>query len=444
MAKDVLPPNNIEAEEAVLGSMMTDCTEIMKVTTEIVAADFYLIKHQWIFEAIVKCGDTADLMTVSQELTSMGKLSEVGDEGYLTKIMGAVPYAGNAVSYAKIVKDYSQRRKAIGIGQIAAKGAYDLEKPISATIADMSNALNGMYSEAKQTGATLPAVSDEMLEFINDDSPLHHISTGINKADEILKGGFLRGSYVVLGAAPGTGKTIFAVQMLYSAMMSGLRCIYYSFEVPRSAIICRLISLHLAKTGRPIVPYGAMIDRSMKPEQRSLATDAWFEICDKVRHNVMINDAATLTPSQLTNNAIAFALKGGCDLIVVDQMHHMGDDDKKSDTKQRLSHISGTLRSLPKRIREAANCEMPLVLALARLNRVGYGEPDMSAFKESGDIESDTELAAFLYHDKERATGNPTAATPIFFKVGKNRNGAAGFSLPCLMMGSINRIADAE
>ena len=444
MTNNVLPPSNIDAEEAVLGSLMIDPSEIRNVSTVITATDFYVLRNGWIFEAIVECGDSADLMTISEALTRKNRLDDVGNVGYLTQIMAAVVYAGNVRSYAEIVRERSQRRKMLQAGQLAAKGAYNLEQSVQVTLAEVANAINGVYSEAKTTGVTFLAAQDSIAEFLNDDSPRHHIPIGVNKADEILKGGLLIGSYVILGGSPGSGKTIAATQALYNAMMDGLRCIYYSFEVPRNAIIARLISHHIAKTGGKPVPYGAMIDRRMTDEQRNAVNTAWLALVDKVRDNVMINDAATMTPAQLTNSAIAFAIKGGCDLVVVDQLHHMSDDDKKSDTKQRISNISRELARLPKRIHEATQHRAPLVLALARLNRVGYAAPDMSALKESGDIESDAEMIAFLYRDTEKATGNPSAATPIFFKVGKNRNGPTDFALPCLMMGSINRIADAE
>ena len=445
MAKEnVLPPSNIEAEEAVLGSLMIDPSEIRNVFALITAADFYLVKHQWIFDAIVECGDNADLMTVSEALTRKNRLDDAGGESYLTQVMASVITALNVRSYAEIVKDRSARRKMVSAGSIAVKGAYNLEQSVQVSLAEIANAINGIYSEAKTTSVTFLSAMDSIAEFLNDDSPRHHIPTGINKADEILKGGLLIGSYVILGGAPGSGKTIAATQVLYNAMLSGSRCIYYSFEVPRNAIIARLISHHIAKTGGKPVPYGAMIDRRMTEEQRNTVNTAWVELVDKVRDNVMINDAATMTPSQLTNSAIAFALKGGCDLVVVDQLHHMSDDDKKADTKQRISNISRELARLPKRIHEATQHRAPLVLALARLNRAGYIVPDMAALKESGDAESDAEMIIFLYRDTDKATGDPTAATPIFFKVAKNRNGPTDFALNALMMGSINRIGDAK
>lgn len=445
MTNNVLPPNNIEAEEAVLGALMIDPSAMREVGNIISADDFYSARNGWIFDAIKECGEEADLLTVGNKLSTSNKLDSAGGEIYLASLMTSVITALNIRSYAEIVKDRSDRRKIIAAATIAARGAYNLEQPVQATLGETTNAINLVYSEARSTGATLPTVSDDVLEFINDDSPRYHISTSIGLADTALKGGLLKGSYVVLGAAPGTGKTIIAVQLLYKAMMSGQRALYYSFEVPRTAIICRLISHHISAQGKHApISYGAMIDRTLTPEQREIATNAWFEICDTVKSNVMIFDPSTMTPDQLTNSAISFALKGGCDFVVVDQMHHMSDSDKKVDTKQRLSNISRELSRLPKRIHEATQLGMPLVLALARLNRGGYDKPTLDALKESGDIESDAEMVIFLYKDRERMVNDPTAATPIFISVAKNRNGPSDFSLPALMMGSINRIGDAK
>lgn len=206
MAKEnVLPPSNIEAEEAVLGSLMIDPSEIRNVCALITAADFYLVKHQWIFEAIVECGDNADLMTVSEALTRKNRLDDAGGESYLTQVMASVITALNVRSYAEIVKDRSARRKMVSAGSIAVKGAYNLEQSVPVSLAEIANAINGIYSEAKTTGVTFLSAQDSIAEFLNDDSPRHHIPTGINKADEILKGGLLIGSYVILGGAPGSG-----------------------------------------------------------------------------------------------------------------------------------------------------------------------------------------------------------------------------------------------
>ena len=186
MTNNVLPPSNIDAEEAVLGSLMIDPSEIRNVSTVITATDFYILRNGWIFEAIVECGDSADLMTISEALTRKNRLDEAGNVGYLTKIMAAVVYAGNVRSYAEIVRERSQRRKMLQAGQLAAKGAYNLEQSVQVTLAEVANAINGVYSEAKTTGVTFLAAQDSIAEFLNDESPRHHIATGINKADETL------------------------------------------------------------------------------------------------------------------------------------------------------------------------------------------------------------------------------------------------------------------
>jgi replicative DNA helicase len=446
MAKEnVLPPNNIEAEEATLGSLLIDQSAMREIGNIITAQDFYVTRHGWIFDAVKECGEFADLLTVSDSLRKAGKLEDVGGESYLSDLMAGVPTALNARGYAEIVKDRSDRRKLIAAATIAAKGAYNLDQSVQVSLSETTDAINKVYSEAKSTGSTFPAALDDILEFINDDSPRSHIATGVGMVDVALKGGLLKGAYVVLGAAPGTGKTILAVQMLYKAMMSGNRALYYSFEVPRRAIVARLLAVHIAtKTPSTPISYGAMIDRTLTPEQRNIATEAWLEICDAVKNNVMIFDPSTMTADQLTNSAISFAIRGGCDLVIVDQMHHMSDSDKRTDTKQRLSNISRELAKLPKRINEVTQLGMPLVLALARLNRGGYDKPALEALKESGDIESDAEMVMFMYKDRDRMTNDPTAATPIFINVAKNRNGPADFSMPALMMGSINRIGDAK
>lgn len=127
----VLPPNNTEAEEATLGSMLTDPTCIVKIGNQLAADDYYLIKHQWIHAACIETGINADLLTVASNLRQKGLLDEVGGESYLTSIMAATPSAMNAEGYATIVSEMATRRRQIVAAQTAVNAAMDYTIPIS-------------------------------------------------------------------------------------------------------------------------------------------------------------------------------------------------------------------------------------------------------------------------------------------------------------------------
>lgn len=441
MANNVsLPPNNIEAEKSLLGSMLIDTECIHRVCAIVDANDLYLVRHQWLFAAIVAEGASADMLTVADRLGEK-RLEEIGGEGYISEIMCEVPTALNAEAYARIVSDMAVRRRALVACSKVATLAHDTTSSIDELLSATHNEFANTYKTTDRTGATLLERLDEFNEWLSDDSEVDIIPTGIGSFDKIAGGGFARGEYVIIAAPPGVGKTAIAVQMMYIAAMAGRNCAYFSFEVSWRDIVCRMTSLRLSELGHSL-PYGKLIKRDMTAEQRGWAIDAWYSICDKIGKRIKIHDPASMTPDMIKSAAISYGAKHPLDIVIVDQMHHMSDGRKGSDDRQRLSAISRGLAQLPKQLREATG-RTPIVIALSRLSRSGYEQPEISSLKESGDIESDANLILLAYRDpddKPEQGRMPNPEGKLFLKIGKNRNGLTNLIVPCKFRGDINRI----
>ena len=438
---DVLPPQNIEAEEAVLGSMLIEPECIARISAIVEAQDFYIVRNQWVCAAIYANGANADLLTVSDTLVKDKRLDETGGGSYLARLMTSVPTALNVEAYARIVADFATRRRLLTALTATAKAAYDISMPIDEVCGISHQQLNNVYKSADRSGATLPERSDEFIEWLNDDSPSELIPCGIKDFDAVVGGGFARGEYVIVAAPPGVGKTAIAVQAMYLAAQRGQNCMYFSFEVSWKDIACRMIAMKLSETGHNI-HYGKIIKRDLTSEQRELCERGWLEMVDKFKSRIKIHDPSSMTPDQIRNAAISYGAKHPLDMIIVDQMHHMSDGRKGSDDRQRLSFISRELAKLPKVMREATS-KTPVVIALSRLSRSGYEQPDISHLKESGDIESDANMVLLAYRDPDDKPSPGQMPKPdgkLFLKIGKNRNGLTNLIVPCTFRGAINRI----
>jgi replicative DNA helicase len=420
---DVLPPNNIEAEEAVLGSLMIDPSAVPRVATFLRAPDFYVVKNGWIYTALQACGQEADLLTVSAELARQNLLDEVGGEGYLTQLMAGVPTALNVEAYAHLVEDMALRRRMLHAASDVAKIAFDTTKPIQQVI-EQSEATIFEVSEQRATGQMVPMKKavDEFftrVEYLHEhrDEPIG-IPTGFHELDRLL-GGLQRGDLLIVAARPGVGKTSLMLNLGYNASFRHRqRVAIFSLEMSNEQLVQRFVS---TETGI----------ESQRLRTGQLGDEEWgrmSQVCLAMSEMPMyLDDTPSLSPLDLRVKARRIYQEHGLDLIIVDYLQLMQGEanDKGIRSENRVQEISYISRSLKQIAREL---KVPLI-AGSQLSRVveqrSDKRPMLSDLRESGSIEQDADIVSFIYRDDMY---NPDTELKNIAEIiiSKNRNGPTG------------------
>jgi len=412
-----LPPHNTQAEEAVLGSLMVDPLSISSVSINLKPDDFYTIKNGWIYAALQKLGESADLLTVSAELAAQNLLDEVGGEAYLAQLSASVPTALNVNTYANIVAESATKRRLINAASEIAKLGYSDAVTADAAIQGANNALNKIsLPRAKKSIKSLAGMFDEYAEFM-DAGKSEFTTSGVAGLDALLDGGLIGGDFCAIGGAPGFGKTALAAQIAYENARRGRKVIYFSFEVQAAHIFSRIISRSLAQKNL-LIPYSAAIRKTLSEEHMNVWMNEAARFTGECGENLIISDPASLTPAQIKNICISEGLKRPVDVVIIDQLHHVRDDEGAKEQRIRVGNVAASLRELPKQV-GAITGKLPCIIAPAYISRDGYDEPDLGNFKESGDIEYAISVALFLY-------GDISDQNTLKLKLAKSRNGAVG------------------
>lgn len=422
----ILPPHSLEAEEACLGSLMIDPLSVTRIALALKPEDFYAVKNGWIFEAMLKLGEKADLLTLSAELAAQNLLESVGGEAYLAQLTASVPTALNVDSYAEIVAGFAVRRRMINAAGEIAKLGYDTKEPL----ADCINRADQQLSKVKfigkrQPGGAMEDAFDSYIDWMNE-SNAHAIKTGVAALDGLMDGGFIPGENIIIGSAPGVGKTSLGVQIVLTALKQRLKVVYFSFEVRDRDIYSRLISRSLYDEN-VLIPYSRGVRRHLAGHEKDRWADQWQKLNVLYGKNLVVIDPSTLTPNEMKAKIVHESRTRLIDLVVIDHLHHLTDDQHAKDEFGRLTNISVALRKLPKDVL-AFTGNMPTMISMSQLSRDGYDEPELKAFKGTGQIESDAETAIFLFLNdgsKYHAPGVQDKNT-VCMKVAKSRNGSKG------------------
>lgn len=427
-------PQNIEAEQGVLGSILIDPEAIDVVLERVQSRDFYRDAHRRIYEAIVSLHAQqipVDLITICDELErraadgrltqAANQLEEVGGGSYIASLINYVPTSGNAEYYADIVAEHSQLRSAIHqSGQIVAE-AY---APGAKADEVLSKAQQAFFEIALrcQRGNGFASTDLIMDDRLNRLDYLHQhrgsiigVPTGFTSWDQ-MTGGLQRADLIILAARPGTGKTSFALSLAINAAMKyKQRIAIFSLEMSKEQLGDRLIST-VARIDQQRLRTGWIDDdewtRVVQASDQIAGADIW------------IDDTAGITPVEMRNKARRLQAEHGIDLIIVDylQLMQAGSGKKYENRVQEVSEISRNLKGL------ARELNVP-VLALSQLSRAVESRqnkvPQLSDLRESGALEQDADIVAFIYRDVmyNPNTENKNLASLI---VAKHRNGPVG------------------
>lgn len=429
--KKLMPPSDVEAEKAVLGSMMKSADAVADVIDILKAEDFYLTEHREIFKAMVdmfRRSTPIDLTTVYSELKIKKTADLVGGLTYLSKLMDEAVVFSNAKYYAATVTDKAKMRQLIHEAEAIRDAAYSEELPPedildSAEQRIMDIAHNAQKKNYVDINDVLIENIKEIQELEKNKGRLPGIETGFKKVDEIL-GGLQKTDLIILAARPGVGKTSFALNVAEHAASVGGKVMIFSLEMSKTQLGQRMLSMTAN------VPMENIRNGNISRADWDAISDAQdsFEKVDLV-----IDETTNITPIEMKNKCRRFkAEKGGLDLVVIDYLQLMSMGSYRIESREK--EIASLTRSI-KLMAKELDCAVILLSQLSRgpEQRADH-RPQLSDLRDSGAIEQDADIVIFLRRDdyyepdseNEPANVDPNAGLTCQVNIAKHRNGATG------------------
>ncbi|MFT5135396.1 MAG: replicative DNA helicase [Arenicella sp.] len=422
-----LPPQAIEAEQSILGSMMLDNRVIDEISSDIEIRDFYRSDHQIIFKEILDLdarGEAADVVTVSESLTNLGQLDQAGGLAYLGILAQNTPNTGNVKSYAKIVRERAILRRLIESANDIIKASYQPEGRSPEEVLDFAEQLifeiaknnNNAKAGFRKIDVLLGEAVDKIEELFKTKQTVTGVPTGFVDLDKKTSG-LQGGDLVVVAGRPSMGKTSFAMNLVeYAAINQNLPVAVFSMEMPGTQLATRMLA-SLSRVNSTRLRTG-QLDNDDWPK----LTSAMGLLQDK---NIYIDDTPALSPLEVRTRArrLAAEHEHGLGMIMLDYLQLMrGSDGSNENRNTEISNITRSLKGLAKEL----DCP---VIVLSQLNRSLEQRPNkrpvMSDLRESGAIEQDADVIMFIYrHEVYEPETDQKGLSEII--IGKQRNGPIG------------------
>ncbi|WP_425486917.1 replicative DNA helicase [Microlunatus speluncae] len=435
---DRTPPQDLAAEQCVLGAMLMSKDAIADVVEVLRGVDFYRPAHELIYEAVLDLygrGEPADAITVSDELTKRGEATRVGGAPYLHTLLASVPIAANAGYYAEIVREKAILRRladaALRISQLSYAGEGNADDIVDRAQAEVYAVTDRRASEDyKPLSELMQPTLDEMEAISSRGGTLAGVPTGFAEVDE-LTNGLHPGQMVIVAARPGCGKSTLALDLARAASIKhGLTSAIFSLEMSQIEITMRLLS---AEASIPLshIRGGRMSD------------DDWQRVATKMGQvseaPLFIDDSPNLTMMEIRAKARRLKQRNDLKLVLIDYIQLMSSGKKVESRQLEVSEFSRQLKLLAKEL------EIPVV-ALSQLNRGPEQRTDkkpmLSDLRESGSLEQDADLVMLLnrpdLYDKESER-----AGEADFDVAKHRNGATK-TITVAFQGHYSRFVDMQ
>jgi replicative DNA helicase len=418
---DKLQPHNVEAEEAVLGSILIDPDAIIRISTFLQPTDFYVERHNWVYEAILDLHEQrqpADLVTLSDELERRKQLDEIGGAAFLTGLMNVTPTSIHVEFYARIVERTAVLRRLIEAAGKIAQLAYQDTEAVEEVVDRAEEIIFGVSE--RRVDRDLRPIRNVLDEYYDRIEYLHQhqgeiigIPTGLADLDKLL-GGLQRSDVIVMAGRPGMGKTSLGLSVaLQAARRWQKRVALFSLEMSDEQLVQRLVS---AETG---------ID-SQRLRLGHIKADEWPTFYQAIRllseTSIFIDDTPAISALELRAKARRLYAEHGLDLLIVDYLQLMRGGTRNENRQQEISFISRSIKAL------ARELNIP-ILALSQLSRQVESRHDkrpmLSDLRESGSIEQDADVVLFIYRDD---VYNPDTEYPNLAEiiVSKHRSGPTG------------------
>jgi replicative DNA helicase len=417
-----VPPNNLLAEQSLLGAMLLSRDAIAAAVETVSADDFYKPAHAHIFEAVTTLysqGEPADPLTVADVLGRANLLDGVGGLPVLIGLQNDTPTTANAARYARIVEEHALLRRLIGVaGEIAELG-YSVPDDVTETI-DKAETLVFDIAERRTTDSLKPLrllledSMDRLAELYSRGNAITGVPTGFIDLDEQLSG-LQKSALIIVGARPAMGKSAFALGIAaHAAMEAGIPTLFFALEMSHAELTQRLLVSE------------ARVDAN-RIRNGKLAESDWSKISKAVGRlgeaPLYIDDNPNLTVMELRAKARRMkSREGGLGLIIVDYVQLMSGRASAENRQVEVSEISRGLKIL------ARELEVPVV-ALSQLSRGLESRADkrpmLADLRESGSLEQDADVVMFLYRDEVYDPESAERGTAEVI-VAKHRNGPVG------------------
>lgn len=419
---DRVPPQNIEAEQAVIGAILLQPEALITAMERVRSEDFYSSGHQRIYEAMIELGEgnqPIDLITLTAHLQDQGLLEEIGGVSYLAKLANAVPTAANVDYYAQIVEEKSMLRRLIRTATNIVTDGYANAEDVSVLLSDAEKKILEISNRRSSSGFV--SIRDVLMEVFEKVEHLYSnrggttgIPSGFVDLDR-MTAGFQRSDLIIVAARPSVGKTAFALNVAQNVGVRAKETVaIFSLEMSAAQLVQRIICAE------------ANVDAT-RMRTGTLEADDWEKLTMAIgalsEAEIYIDDTPGITVADIRAKCRRLKKERGLGMILIDYLQLIQGRGKAGENRQQeVSEISRTLKMI------ARELEVP-VIALSQLSR-GVEQrqdkrPMMSDLRESGSIEQDADIVAFLYrddyYDKESEKKNI-----IEIIIAKQRNGPVG------------------
>lgn len=414
-----IPPQNIEAEEAVLGSILRDNEALHEVIEIISPSDFYRQAHGEIYQVILNLynnNQPIDLITVTDQLQKENLLDAVGGAANVARLANIVPTSANAEHYAMIINEKYKIRRVIRGAEKIRRVAYSQEFETADVLINIAEAEMFEISSNTTKGG-LVAIKDIAMSHIDNIFNRRNLKgvTGLEMGFEMLDAltaGLQDGDLIIVAARPSMGKTAFATQIgKYAAVQNKKSVAVFSLEMPKEQVYERLLVNESMVDGHKI-RIGLFEEEE---EQRIGRASARLSLAD-----IFIDDTSGITVPEIRTKSRKLKAKKGLDLIIIDYIQLMRCHKKAENRQREITEISVGLKNLAKELK------VP-VMALSQLSRAVEQRqdkiPTMADLRESGSLEQDADLIMFLYRDEYYLKEKSNRKNRADIIIAKQRNG---------------------
>ena len=435
-----IPPNDVEAEQAVIGSMLTDRDAVISAIEVLKEEDFYREDNKTIYEAILNLynrSEPIDIITLKAELTSMGMFDKIGGLEYIVGLPEKVPTTANVEKYISIVKEKSELRRLIKAANEIIEQGYDPTENIDDIMNSAEKKIFNIMQDKDQKSYSpikdvLIDAFTELEQLYNQKQHITGVPTGFIDLD-YKTAGLHNSDLILIAARPAMGKSAFALNIATNAAQKAkVPAVLFSLEMSKEQMVNRILCSE------------AMVD-SNKVRTGKIDDDDWIKLADTMgdlsEAPIYIDDTPGISINEIRAKCRKLKLEKNIGLVVIDYLQLVQGSSKRAQgsREQEISEISRSLKILAKEI------NVP-VIALSQLSRAPEQRPDhrpmLSDLRESGAIEQDADIVMFLYRDDYYNEDSEDKGLAEVI-VAKHRAGSTG-TVKLVWLGNYTKFANME